>query len=74
MTVMVDPLGGQPVAFARVRAEIAPRPIAGPPAAIAAALRGLAAEGVAEAQVYLPTCTPAAIEALGPVLRALDWG
>jgi alkanesulfonate monooxygenase SsuD/methylene tetrahydromethanopterin reductase-like flavin-dependent oxidoreductase (luciferase family) len=72
VTVMVDPLGGRPVAFARVRAEIAPRPIDGPPETIAAALRDLAAEGVAEAQLYLPTCTPEAIEALGPVLRALD--
>ena len=69
---MIDLLGGQPVAFARVRAEIAPWPIAGPPAAIAAALRGLAAEGVAEAQVYLPTCTSEQVEAPGPVLRALD--
>jgi alkanesulfonate monooxygenase SsuD/methylene tetrahydromethanopterin reductase-like flavin-dependent oxidoreductase (luciferase family) len=74
VTVMVDPLGGQAAAFARVRPEIAPRPIAGPPEAIAAALRGLAAEGVAEAQIYLPTCTPEAIAALGPVLATLDQG
>ena len=74
VTVMVDLFGGQAVAFARVRPEIAPRPIAGPPEEIAAALRGLGAEGVAEVQLYLPTCTPTAIEALGPVLAALDRG
>jgi alkanesulfonate monooxygenase SsuD/methylene tetrahydromethanopterin reductase-like flavin-dependent oxidoreductase (luciferase family) len=72
VTVMVDALGGQPVSFAQVRPEITPRPIEGPPAVIAAALRDLATEGVAEVQLYLPTCTPAAIDALGPVLAALD--
>ena len=73
-TVMVDPLGRQPVAFGRVRPEIAPRPLSGPPEDIAAALRDLAAEGITEAQIYLPTCSPAAAEALGPVLAALDRG
>src|SRR5215210_6054021 len=45
VTVMVDPLGGQPVAFARVRPEIAPQPISGRSEEIAAALRELAATG-----------------------------
>jgi probable F420-dependent oxidoreductase len=72
VTVMIDPLGGQSVAFATVRSEIRPQPLVGEPAALAAELAGLAAAGIGAVQLYLPTTTPAAIEALAPVLAALD--
>ncbi len=49
-------------------------PIEGPPDVIAEALRAFARAGVAHVQLVLDPITEASIEALGPVLEALDWG
>ncbi|MCC6629323.1 MAG: LLM class flavin-dependent oxidoreductase [Chloroflexi bacterium] len=72
VTICLDPLGDQSFAFRPVRPEIAPVPIVGTPAALAQTLRGLAAAGIDEVQVYLPTCTLAAVAAFGAVLANLD--
>jgi len=48
--------------------------IRGAPEEIAAVLRGLAVEGIAHAQLVIDPVTPAGVEALAPVLEALDRG
>ncbi len=47
-------------------------PITGSPEEIAAVLRGLAAEGIGHVQLVIDPVTPAGVEALAPVLKALD--
>ena len=49
-------------------------PLAGTAAAVNAALRGFAAEGIAHVQVVLAPNSVAGIEAFAPVLEALDRG
>jgi probable F420-dependent oxidoreductase len=49
-------------------------PLAGDPEAIADALRGFAAEGIGHVQLVLDPITRQSIEALAPVLEALDRG
>jgi len=51
-----------------------PDPIQGAPAAVAAALRSFAAEGVSHVQLVLDPITVQSIEALGPVLSEIDAG
>ena len=48
--------------------------LGGSPEAIAAELRGLAAEGIAHVQLVIDPVTPAGVESLAPVLEALDAG
>jgi alkanesulfonate monooxygenase SsuD/methylene tetrahydromethanopterin reductase-like flavin-dependent oxidoreductase (luciferase family) len=50
----------------------APKPLSGPPEAIAAELRRYATEGIAEVQLVLDPITEAAIDELAPALRLLD--
>jgi alkanesulfonate monooxygenase SsuD/methylene tetrahydromethanopterin reductase-like flavin-dependent oxidoreductase (luciferase family) len=50
------------------------RPLAGDPTEIAAGLRAYADAGLAEVQLVVDPITSASIEALGPVLAALDAG
>lgn len=69
--VMVDPTGRAGAPVIRVRAGIAPTPIAGAPAAIAERLLAFAAEGIGHLQVHLHPNTPAGVEAFAPVLGAL---
>jgi alkanesulfonate monooxygenase SsuD/methylene tetrahydromethanopterin reductase-like flavin-dependent oxidoreductase (luciferase family) len=49
-----------------------PRPLSGPPEAIAAELRRYAAEGISEVQLVLDPITEAAIDELAPALELLD--
>ena len=49
-------------------------PISGTPREIAGVLRDLAAAGVAHVQLVIDPVTPAGVEALAPVLEALDAG
>ncbi|CAN5562219.1 hypothetical protein BH23CHL8_BH23CHL8_29290 [soil metagenome] len=49
-----------------------PPPIGGSPAAMADTLRAFAAEGIGHVQLVIDPVTPAGVEALAPVLEALD--
>jgi probable F420-dependent oxidoreductase len=49
-------------------------PLAGPPEAIAAALRDYAREGITHAQLYILPMTLAGLERFAPVLELLDQG
>jgi probable F420-dependent oxidoreductase len=59
----------------RVQGNYSPRPpkaLLGPPEAIAAGLRGYAAEGISEVQLVLDPISGASIDELAPALRLLD--
>jgi alkanesulfonate monooxygenase SsuD/methylene tetrahydromethanopterin reductase-like flavin-dependent oxidoreductase (luciferase family) len=49
-------------------------PIEGAPEQIAAVLRSFAAEGIGHVQLVIDPVTPAGVDALAPVLEALDAG
>jgi probable F420-dependent oxidoreductase len=70
--VMVDPVGRPEGPVILARADLAPEPIAGPPAALAEALRAFVRAGLTHIQVHLHPNSLAGIEAFAPVLEALD--
>ena len=63
--------GGRGRVMGEVRSQQIP-PLTGEPDAIAEALRGYARAGIAEVQLVVDPITLPSIEALGPVLQALD--
>jgi alkanesulfonate monooxygenase SsuD/methylene tetrahydromethanopterin reductase-like flavin-dependent oxidoreductase (luciferase family) len=54
--------------------DATPRPLSGPPEALAQALRGFAGQGISHIQIYLHPNSLAGIEAFAPVLEELDRG
>ncbi|MGN6566203.1 MAG: LLM class flavin-dependent oxidoreductase [Thermomicrobiales bacterium] len=71
LTVLVDYVGTPDLPVRLIRPDSAPEPLAGPPAAIAAALRGFAAEGISHIQVVIQPNNLAGIEAFAPVIEVL---
>jgi alkanesulfonate monooxygenase SsuD/methylene tetrahydromethanopterin reductase-like flavin-dependent oxidoreductase (luciferase family) len=55
-------------------AEAGAPPLEGDPAAMADTLRAFAAEGIGHVQLVVDPITRASVDALVPVLRALDGG
>jgi alkanesulfonate monooxygenase SsuD/methylene tetrahydromethanopterin reductase-like flavin-dependent oxidoreductase (luciferase family) len=55
-------------------ADGGPPPLQGPPDVVAAELRRYAAAGIGHVQIVPDPITPASVEALAPVLEALDTG
>jgi alkanesulfonate monooxygenase SsuD/methylene tetrahydromethanopterin reductase-like flavin-dependent oxidoreductase (luciferase family) len=70
--IMVDPVGRPDGPVILARADLAPEPVAGTPAELAAALRAFAGEGLTHIQVHLHPHSLAGVEAFAPVLEALD--
>ncbi|MGN6813235.1 MAG: hypothetical protein ACTHMP_20405, partial [Thermomicrobiales bacterium] len=71
LTVLVDYVGTPDLPVRLIRPDSAPEPLAGPPAEIAGALRGFAAEGISHIQVVIQPNNLAGIEAFAPVIEVL---
>ena len=71
--VLVRLAGGSGRVMGDLRSATIP-PLTGTPGEIAAGLRGYAAAGMAEVQLVVDPITTQSIEALAPVLEALDQG
>jgi alkanesulfonate monooxygenase SsuD/methylene tetrahydromethanopterin reductase-like flavin-dependent oxidoreductase (luciferase family) len=70
VSVLVDPVGGTPIPASMSPATA--RPISGPPAVIAGAIRAFGSLGVGHIQLYPLPNTVDGIRRLEPVLRELD--
>jgi hypothetical protein len=74
VAVLVRLPGGRGRIQGDYAAEAPPPPVEGPPEAIAEVLREFAREGIGHVQLVLDPITIESIEALAPVLVALDRG
>ena len=74
VAVLVRMPGGTGRVMGDTSDKMAVAPLEGPPEAMAAVLRGYAAEGIGHVQLVVDPITEASVAALAPMLEALDRG